>query len=98
MLVAVVQASFALVIRSESRAMVDQAARSLAREHPDPQEIMVELRQALRAVSGDASPDVGFVMGPSASVTARFEWTPPGPGWGSVPITIKSNAVRVVRP
>jgi len=98
MLAALVQASFALVVRHESKALVDQTARALTREGRDAAALIDELRRDLTAVTGDPTIDVAVTRSPHVEIRAGFEWTPPGPGWGSVPLTVDSNAYPVIRP
>ncbi len=98
MLVAVIQSSFVLVVRNESKAMVDHAARALTRPSANPPAIIQSTRRSLTAITGDADVEITYAVGSDTYVVARFDWTPPGPSWGSVDLRVESTAYPVIVP
>ncbi|MBT8199992.1 MAG: hypothetical protein KJO36_05690 [Acidimicrobiia bacterium] len=98
MLIVMVQSSFVLVVRNESKAIVDQAARSLTRESADPAAIIQATRRRLTAVTGDAAVEVEHVLSEATAVVATFDWAPPGPSWGTIELHVESSAYPVIVP
>lgn len=98
MLIAMVQSSFVLVVRNETKAIVDQAARSLTRESADPVAIIKATRQRLTSITGDETVEIDLVRSGATAVAATFDWEPPGPSWGAIELRVESVAYPVVVP
>lgn len=101
LLAVVVQVSLALVARASAQGIVDAAARHAARPGVDVADVATQVVTRIGAGVPNASGVAATVTAggdDEVQVTARFDWTPPGPFLGSVGIAVGAAAPRLVPP
>ncbi len=100
LLTLIAQAGLAVVARNAAEGAVAAAARRAARPGSDLGSVAAQLRSTLAAtVPGVTEPrsDVGR-DGAAAWATASFRWSPPGPAWLPIRISVAAETPVLAPP